>query len=355
MKHKKILHILSPDKFTIPFVQFINKEFDSNNHIFLFVAEPDENVLAANKNVRFLNSRYRNNIFRNLAIFYSCITASSKIILHGNPVLFYFMLFPFILKKTYWIIYGYELGDSTKENGINVEEYINSFIKRFVLKRIYGHITHIRGDSQLANNRFKSSAKYFYSPVYLSNVATDCQPEITHLINSKKVRNILVGNSTSPTNNHIDIFNMLLQYKEDDIVIYCPLSYGIFLDYRDEVIRIGKELFGVKFIPLLDFMTIENYRLFLSDIDIAIFNHNRQEAMGVTVSLLALKKIVYMKPGTTAYLSLVERGIKVFDNTIIKNGELYKDRDVSVNICKIHEYYSVDVLKKSLNDIFNYS
>lgn len=52
-----------------------------------------------------------------------------------------------------------------------------------------------------------------------------------------------------------------------------------------KVIIKGKELFGEKFIPLTEFMTFEKYLEFLGSIDIAIFAHKRQQAMGNTITI----------------------------------------------------------------------
>jgi len=353
MKKKKILHILAPDKFTIPFIQFINKEFDPNDHLFLCSIKPDENQLSLNSNVVYLHTRYRKNIIKNTMLFNRCLQEASKIIMHGNPVLFYLLLFPWVLKKTYWIIYGYELGNSALPGEKAESNLLRTFIKGFVLKRVHGHITHIEGDSELANSLFKSSAKFYYSPMYQSNVVTNYTPEKRQLINKPGVKKILVGNSTCPTNNHSTIFKLLLPYKEDDILIYCPLSYGTYDEYRDGVIRMGKELFSDKFIPITNFMKLEEYNSFLDEIDIAIFNHKRQEAMGVTLSLLSKGKTVFMNSLTTSYNSLTERGFKVFDNTLIEKEGLYVKRDVTINPEQVYNYYSYDILKSSLAKIFN--
>lgn len=350
---KHILHILAPDKFTIPFIYFINKEFKSDDHFFLCNSDPGHEVLEANKNVAFIYSPYRKNIFRNARIFYNCIRNCSKVILHGNPILFYFLLFPSVLKKTYWFIYGYELESQDGSNNKSLGNLIRAIEKKYILKRIYGHISHIRGDSERANILFNSKAKFFYSQGYLSNVVKEPGKQLQANY-SQKNKKILVGNSTSPSNNHISVFKMLLPYKDDDILVYCPLSYGIYEEYKIDVINTGKTLFGNKFISLTEFMTLEAYNCFLEEMDIAVFNHNRQEGMGITLSLLSMGKTVYMNPETTSFRSMVERGFKVFDNALIEIEGLYKNRDVSLNPELVYKYYSYQTLIDSLTIVFNH-
>ena len=351
MKKIKILHIIALDRFTTGFIQFINKEFNPNEHLFLCATKPGDDFLHTNWNVSFLYSPYKKNLVRNAWIFYKSSRKTSKIILHGNPFFHYFLLFPWLLKKTHWIIYGLELGNPEFPEKKTISDYFNSYMKHFVLKRISGHITHIKGDSELANIRFNSSAKFYYSPMYLSNVVTIDKPENLPEIKNSTVKKILVGNSTSPTNNHSSIFKMLLPYREDNILIYCPLSYGIFHEYRDEVIKEGTILFGEKFVPITNYMSLKEYNSFLKDIDIAIFNHNLQEAMGVTLSLISKGKIVYLNRRTTSYRSFIERGIQVFDNTFIERDGLFKERDISMNFALVYKEYSYERLKSSLRTI----
>lgn len=348
MSKKYILHILLPDKFTIPIIHFLNEEFKDYEQYFLCIERPQDKSVEQLSNLISLSSPQRKNLWTNAWMIYKHFRNASKIIMHGNTVLYFFFLFPFALEKTFWVIYGgSDLGDKNSNN----EKTFSNYIKKKVLKRISGHITHIEGDSHLANNIFGSKARFFYSPMYLSNTIN-----VQDFPNNKEKSGtckILVGNSTSPTNRHQEIFKMLLAYKDQNIKIYSPLSYGKFQDYKNEIIQLGEKMFGDKFIPVTNFMTIEEYRNFLNEMDIAIFNHKRQEAMGVTTSLLAMGKTVYMYPNTTSFNSLIARGIKVFDIQLVRN-ELFSQRNISGNRKLIDQYYSPEVLKNSWQNIYEH-
>jgi hypothetical protein len=350
MSKGKILHVLVPDEFTIPYMGFINKEFDQNEHEFLSIVDPSEEIRKSIPNLKWLRSPLRKNFSRNTFIIYKRFKEATKVIMHGNPVLFYFFLFPFVLKKTYWVIYGLELPLSNSEYKTNISFYMHLLIKKAVLKRVYGHITHIKGDSDFANKIFKSKAKYFQSPMYLSNVVEEDNKSITR---NNKIQNILIGNSASRSNCHHEIFQFILPfYKMENLKLYCPLSYGMNNIYKSEILKTGKNLFGDNFIPILDFMPIDEYKNFLGIIDIALFNHKRQEAMGVTLTLLAKEKIVYMNSETTSFKALSEKGIKVFDINLIHQDGLLFPRDVSSNPAIVAKYYSYENLKESFKLIF---
>lgn len=345
----RILHILPVNTFTIPFVKFVNKEFDSHEHTFLFTSNPGKELTDSNKNIRILHGRqkFRKNIVKNIVLFFTLLHNSRKIILHGLPPLNYYILFPWFFKKALWIIYGYEIYP-----GKSIESKIFKLKKEFVLKRASGYITHIKGDADLAKKIFKSNAKYYYSPIYLSNVVLSNGQNVQKNITNKNFYNILIGNSASPTNNHISILKLLKTYKNADIKIYCPLSYGNYPEYRNKVIKEGKKIFNDKFIPLTDFMIKSDYEKFLQDIDVVIFNHSRQEAMGVTISLLGMGKTIYMNSNTTSYKSLQERGFKIFDIELIKKEGFSVTKDISDNYKLIDRYYSYDVLRDSWELIF---
>lgn len=351
INRRKIVHLLSPDKFTLPFIDLVNREFGSDNHLFLLTSKPDEAVTQNLPNIRWLRNPYRRYFIDNTLIFSGCVRNASKIILHGNPLLFYFLIFPYLPRKTFWVIYGYEIDD----NYFKIKRpLIERIIRNHVFKRIYGHITHIEGDSDFVNLHFKATAKFFYSPIYLSNVVFKGNSLAPNSEKLNKCLNILVGNNTSPTNNHDSIFQMLLPYKEENIKIFCPLSYGTYNDYRDKVIEKGKEYFGERFIPITQFMKPDEYLNFLESIDIAIFNHQRQEGMGVIIQLISLGKIIFMNPMTTSYKSFINRGFRVFDNALVSDYGLFAERDISGNPELAETFYGYERLVSSWDTIFRY-
>ena len=71
-------------------------------------------------------------------------------------------------------------------------------------------------------------------------------------------KRILIGNSATPENQHIEVFEWLKDKLDDNTEILVPLSYGLD-DYRKEVIDKGKEIFGGSFVPVTDFMEREKY------------------------------------------------------------------------------------------------
>ena len=163
--------------------------------------------------------------------------------------------------------------------------------------------------------------------------------------------NIQIGNSAETTNNHFYLFDKLLQYKDSDIRIYAPLSYANH-SYAKRVIERGKELFGDKFIPMTEFLPYDKYLEFLGNIDIVMFGHRRQQALGNTVVLLGLGKKVYMRDDISPWQFFVDISVKVYN---IENIDL-KLLDESVkkrNIKNIKEYFSEKRLVEQLKKLFD--
>ena len=341
----KVLHLFIADKFTKPLIPFLNANFGLADHFFLGVLDHQSRKDFDYPNVKFLNSPLRKYFFKNLFLFYKHCKQADKIVIHGSVFNYFFLIFPFFLKKTYWIIMGSELYTIPGNNSLSIR------IRKFVLSRVSHHVTHIEGDSALANQLLHSNAQLIYSPLYLSNTVNTSDFEISHLA-SKETLHVLVGNSLSRNNNHFQIFEWLSDLKDDNLKVYVPLSYGNDIAYRDQVIAKGRDMFKENFFPITEFMAIESYRAFLKTIDVAIFNHSRQEALGVTLTLLSLGKPVYVNPNTTSYQSLIKKGLQVFDNQLIRDFGLRQDRDVAANKLILEKYYSTDSLLNSYKIIY---
>ncbi|WP_083928290.1 TDP-N-acetylfucosamine:lipid II N-acetylfucosaminyltransferase [Marinobacterium rhizophilum] len=89
--------------------------------------------------------------------------------------------------------------------------------------------------------------------------------------------NIIVGNSATPTNNHIEAFELINNEFLGDRIVYCPLSYGD-SKYAQVVLEYGRKIFGERFVGLTDFMSLDKYVEILANCSVVIMNHIRQQA-----------------------------------------------------------------------------
>lgn len=342
-----ILHLFNYDeKFIIPYVNFINENFDKNQHMFLIVGK--EKIEVIGDKIKQFES-YRKNLYKSITL----LNSFDKIVIHGlnNTDLSKILFFqPWLLKKSYWVIWGGDLY-YYRDRRKNIKSGIHEFFRRFIIRNIGGLITHIRGDYELAKEWYGVKGSYYYSFMYPSNLYHGYSlPEFDK---GDKIY-IQVGNSADPSNNHVEIFHKLRMYKDLNVEIICPLSYGN-NEYRDSVIHEGKKMFGNKFNPLIEFLSFDDYLTILSKIDIAIFNHKRQQAMGNIITLLGLGKKVYIREEITTWPFCMEHDLKVhsangdFDNLFNKMDEQVKNK----NIENVKMKFSEEKLVKDWRRIFN--
>lgn len=137
---------------------------------------------------------------------------------------------------------------------------------------------------------------------------------------------ILVGNSASPENNHIDSFFLLLSLGVDDRKIVAPLSYGD-AQYKDLILVKGRELLDVRFEPLIDFMPISEYVRVLESCGFVVMNHIRQQAVGNIVIMLYLGAKVFLRKECPTYAYFLDQGAVIFSiQDLEKNPDLLKER-----------------------------
>lgn len=92
--------------------------------------------------------------------------------------------------------------------------------------------------------------------------------------------NILIGNSFTPTNNHLDIFHLIRTIDIGQRKLIIPVNYGT--GYNMSVAQL-KSLSGLKAestIWLEDFLPLKEYESINRSVTHAIFGHVRQQAVG---------------------------------------------------------------------------
>lgn len=309
-----ILHICVPEKFTRPFIEFTVENFRAQTHKFFFRCTEDElrqvdpATFAVIKAENFPFDVFYHEgepspILKSLKLafeLYSC----KKIIIHGL-FLYYRMAqilayCPFLLRKSYWVMWG---GDFYFPENIDL-------MTRTIIRNMGYLLTCLPGDVEYVRQHYGATGEHIDCLAYPTNVFT---PLPIRPRNDSTTR-VQVGNSAFSTNQHREVFEALEQFKERDIEIVCPLSYGD-EEYRREVISLGKDLFGDKFVPLEKFLAHDDYQDLLASIDIAIFNHNRQQGMGNIITHLGLGHKVYLRSDQSPWKMFSDIGLELHDVT----------------------------------------
>lgn len=122
--------------------------------------------------------------------------------------------------------------------------------------------------------------------------------------------NILIGNSLTYENNHLDIFDVIKNIgRNERQKLIIPINYGNAYGGADNFIKISN-LSNVLF--LKDFMDKEKYFSLLKSVSHAIYGNIRQQAMGNIYWCLRNGVKLYLYKDSVIYKQLKDFGYKVF-------------------------------------------
>lgn len=302
----KILHIVTHDKFTMAYINFMKIYMKDYNHFFLISdwcnseQRINRNDLVDYKNIimyqngrQLVFGREIRRILRNADI----IIVSG---IFGIEQLIYFWPRN-ILKKIYLHYWGgdfYQMRE--KVSFKNCRGLIQRYQLKYCMRKTYGAIFLIDGEYE----KYERITKINKEHVYVAPMPYDTYKTFPFKdYREKKIQNhlrIVVGNSATPENNHALVFEMMKHLKGKDIEVYCPLSYGD-ENYRKEVEKLGREYFGERFHPVTKWMKKEEYYQFLATCDIGVFGNDRQQGLWNIGVLLYMGRKVYLKEGTSMY------------------------------------------------------
>jgi dTDP-N-acetylfucosamine:lipid II N-acetylfucosaminyltransferase len=131
-------------------------------------------------------------------------------------------------------------------------------------------------------------------------------------IASSSACNILLGNSATPENNHLEAMRLIEGAVGHDRKIICPLSYGM-PAYASMISNEGERVFGDRFVPLQDYMATAPYLEMLRSCSVTAMNHLRQQAMGNIIMMLWLGARVFLNHENPINKAMASIGVDVYD------------------------------------------
>lgn len=348
-----ILHIFPYEKFTYDYVERINRLFGPENHMFFVYGSRSDDAIRKVKAENVVMESEIGKIFENKYFLVKNICRADKIIIHSlflNTVYFAILVLlqPIFGKKYFWNIWGADLYNAYW----NKQKSRREFLRVYFIKRLPA-VGYIKGDYDFLKAHYQTNAKF-----YLASYTYDFfEPQVQRLKKDiEQTVNILLGNSATPECQYEKAIDMLVPYKNKNISVRCVLSYPEQNEgYRNHIIQYGKEKLGDKFIPLVGFMPYEEYTTMLAEIDIAIFNHNRQQALGNIASLLYLGKRVFINPDNACKEYFEDMGAIVFSTESLTEKDIIKkDATALANHNKkiIDLFFSDEAFKERWEKIF---
>lgn len=352
MGKQDIIHVMHYDKFCEPFISFCEDVMEVERHFFFVFGEVSSSYKIINRPNVLVSRLEFSDVGSTLDLLKIAVEQSKRVFLHGlfhELVMRFFFENTKFLSKSAWCLWGGDLHAPT-----NVVDKINwdkkEIFRKEIIKNVGCIVSGIEGEYLIAKQRYGALGRFHKSLVYPNNLYSDIsQPSYP-----SNMLNILLGNSASPENNHLPALDMIKPLWEGNATILCPLSYGD-PKYAKTVSSYGKALFGSNFIVLDTFLDKEEYDELLCTIDIAIFNHNRQQAVSNMISLLGLGKKVFLRKSVTTFDYFSRQGIKVFDINHLNLEPDFSENEINRMI--IRDNYSMAKLTDDLSVLFdlNYS
>lgn len=332
-----IFHILKNDKFTYDYIKRINSIFGQENHRFLICGNLQSNKI---KEAIFPNMVQYDQIPSKSRIPYVIdnISKSKQIIVHS---LYYDRLMIVLVslasvvwgRKMFWNIWGGDLYNQYETRNNSIPLRCKDILKRIFVWNISG-IGYIPGDYRFLKTHYRSKAKFFL------NSYTYDFPEVRNSEHSGL--NILLGNSATIACRYEDAINKLVNVIDDNTDVYCILSYG-YDDYRKKIYNYGKKKLGDRFHPVIEYMSYDEYMDFLGKMDIAVFNHNRQQGLGNIAAMLFLGKKVFVSEKNACKEYFEKCGCILYDIELLTNKDSLRgldDEEKNKNRAAILDYFS---------------
>lgn len=360
----KILHLATDDKFIDHAGLLFEKAFPGSNDIYIFSTSKKLKYvkLAVNKIVK------PNKLLKRPLLKPNDYAEYDVVIFHSLSGLLYSEIFAIPNDiPTIWFGWGYDYYDlitspeslllaETKKLTSNSEKksYVSlvasivrtAFEKLKVSKTKTDAIEKITLFSPVLSQEYdlvRSSRFWKKFPEYCQwNYGTIEDNFIRGYENTEVDSNsILIGNSASSTSNHLEALNLLrkLNVNERDIVV--PLSYGD-KDYGNRIKQLGFELFDKNFVPLIDFMPVDDYVQVIKSCGFVIMNHKRQQAVGNIVIMFYFGAHIFLREENPAYAFFKENGLVLSSVQELENDPSLIDMPLSSEEKKINRRLIAD-------------
>lgn len=289
------------------FFKMVEEREDAEYHKF-FVPQNDNlkiwvPELNAHNNIIYLSSE---NKLKQLIYMYKLFSSAEHIIIHGmffgNWPLLVLLSSKKLLKKLSWIEWTGDVYLWKRPNN-NLKNLLINFINKKIRQNIKFIVMSAPNDKERFMQEFDIKDKKILELSFPSN--RNAKEELNRLKPQKyddSCKMVQIGHNAYTFNKHIMILDMLAKFKNKNLKVVLPLTYGWSglngqygsMTYMKAVIRYAKFLFKERALIFSKNIPLENYSKFLWNVDVAIFGLNRLAAASNIFMLLYMGKKYFL-------------------------------------------------------------
>ena len=348
----KILHIISDDKFIDTHIdKFKFIEFEStfvylkeNNTykgkyagLLQHIKPSSKEYVQINSNIMSFDAIFTNGLGYQQSVFINQLSSN-------HP-------------KVFWCFFGAEIYNNPKiwsKEDLYSSETLKT-VKKQKVKKIFQKLYHLRFIFKNGKNIHSeirsaiSKCSYFVWYVkeeydYIQGKIAFKLPEFKYLMIENRFLNldqvyskkdkILLGNSASEANNHIDAL-IIFEKSKCNCEISIPFSYGVKNWYRNEVLEVAKRNPKVSLIE--NFVPYEQYMINFEEAKAAVYPSYRQMGLGNIVMCIRSGVKIYLSVRNPIYKWFVNNNIAVYtmeddlDKDILNNNLQLKQEEIIQN------------------------
>ncbi|WP_352401544.1 TDP-N-acetylfucosamine:lipid II N-acetylfucosaminyltransferase [Synergistes jonesii] len=384
MEYKyKYLHICPPSTRMLKgFIMMLNNHFNPSEHYFLcrITSEGGDGFTTLTNNIINWKDLGRGKVRKFLGAV-RAMKASKNIVIHGFTFSLKWLTLVYfyrkeIEKKGIWVIWGVDLYNYHRTNG---NRFINAIINHMedkIRESCRTSVAIFPTDIAVFKKKFGGEKTVFCAPLGFSKSSFEEWDAILEkrreialkypgaFTRKDRKVSIQVGHNSYPFNNHALALGLLEQYRDQNILITMPMSYGNdygdrSANYAEDIMHLAYNLFPKdKIRRLAALMPLHKYYEFLGAVDVAILSAPRQNALGNITPLLYMGKKVYLSSDNPLFSFFRSKGFEIHD---VKEIATTKYDDFIAPITRsfpnpwIKNFYSVDGNAKRWEVVFGYS
>ena len=312
------------------FIMMLQIYFNLSEHYFLcrVPSEGGDGFTTITNNVINFNDLGNGKIRKYFAL-EKMFKEADNIVIHGFSFNIRWLTFLYLhrhyLKKAIWIIWGVDLYNYVRTTGNPIKNKIINYIEYICRAACKTSVAIFPTDVNIFKKHFGNDKLVLQVPLSFNDVAfkewdTLIQKRKEYLKNNKEhMISIMVGHNAFAFNRHGEIILLLERFKEKNILLTLPLSYGndygvIKPNYTRDLQNLIKNLSmrdKARFLTKL--MPKSEYYQFLANLDIAILNAARQNGLGNIIPLLYMGKKIYLAKDNPLFYFFRENGFEIHD------------------------------------------